>query len=42
MEVLDAGGELLSSTKANYMVVNVSWAGPDLNELYIVGVGVVS
>jgi hypothetical protein len=42
VEVLGADGELLSSIKANYMVANVSWAGPDLNELCIVGVGVVS
>ena len=42
IEVLDADDELLSSIKANYAVVNVNWAGPDLNELCIVGVGGVS
>lgn len=38
-KVLDAEGELLLSIQTNYMAVNVNWAGPDLNELWIVVIG---
>jgi hypothetical protein len=40
--VLDAEGKLLLSIQTNYTAVNVSWAGPDLNELWIVVIGGVS
>jgi hypothetical protein len=41
-KVLDAEGELLLSIRTNYTAVNVNWAGPDLNELWIVVIGGVS
>jgi hypothetical protein len=40
-KALDAEGELLS-IQTNHTGVNVDWAGPDLNELWIVVIGGVS
>jgi hypothetical protein len=41
-KALDAEGELLPSIRTNYTAINVNWAGPDLNELWIVVIGGVS
>lgn len=38
-KVLDAEGELLLSIQTNSTAANVNWAGPDLNELWIVVIG---
>jgi sugar lactone lactonase YvrE len=42
VDVLDAEGELLMSIPTNFTAVNINWAGKDLEELWIVGVGGVS
>ena len=42
VEVLSPEGELLVSIQTNFTAVNVNWAGADLGELWIVGLGGVS
>ena len=42
VDVLDAEGELLMSIPTNFTAVNLNWAGRELDELWIVGLGGVS
>lgn len=37
--ILSAEGEIILSVLTNYTAVNVNWAGGELDELWIVGVG---
>ena len=42
VDVLDLTGTLLARVQTNYTVDNFAWTGPELNTLWLIGIGGVS